>query len=174
MERLLSAYRNKIEPPLDWENRHHFPDTVKTYILQHFRKIQFRAWLDGSGNETQDIYPNFSEFSHFMTLFKLTDYNEHFKTVLDLCYPCAVHYDFYANFKSLDYDVYALMDYLDIPMEYYPRLISHRRTPTTLYLDGYYSGLSHVEKQKLFNVFSNELDFYYTLHPEERGMHMSL
>ncbi len=173
LERLLSAYRNKLEPPFNPDNRHFFPDNLKLFICQRARRDRpsedVKQW-----NVSSTWHPKFREFVYFMTLYDLSTYNEHFKPVLDLCYPCAIQYDFFANFKSLDYDVYALMDYLGISTLYYPQAISHASTPTEAYMEEYYSTLDFNTKRKLHDAFSLELQFYYSLHPEEKDMHKHL
>jgi len=172
MERLLSGYRNKLETPYNISS-HHFPDKLKGYILRQFRKVEFWKWVE-QGNQSVDIHPTFAEFLQFMLPYPLSYYNEHFKPVLNLCFPCVIHYDFYARFKSQDYDVYALMDYLGIPSAYYPHIILHKDTPIKSYLQEYYWELPAVLKAKLAQAFRTELDFYYALYPEERNMHMLL
>ena len=171
MERLLSAYRNKLEPPLRAELRTLFPDKVKAYILQHYRTAEFIEWLD---SENAEIAPSFEEFITFMGRFALSQYNEHFMPVLDLCYPCAVQYDLYLNFKSLNYDINALMDYLDIPKSYYPVEVSHREAPTSTHLNEYFRKLTRGVKERLFRVFADELQFYHALHPEEWPLYREL
>ena len=172
MERMLSAYRNKLETPYN-HSHHHFPDKLKGYILRQFRRVEFWKWVE-QRNQSVDIHPTFPEFLEFMLLYPLSYYNEHFKPVLDLCFPCAIHYDFYANFKSQDYDVYAMMDYLGIPSTYYPHTILHKGTPTGSYLQKYYQALPAVLKAQIVQTLRSELEFYYTLYPEERNMHALL
>lgn len=173
MERLVSAYRNKLEAPLNFTIRKQFPERLKAYILRTYNKKILNAWID-YGNYSIDLHPSFSDFLKFMMKFPLNIYNEHFKPLLELCYPCAVHYDFYLNFKSMEYDVYALMHYLGIPYEYYPSYVSHPEKPTARLLEHYFGSVALAEKVKLFRVFSKELEFYYSLYPEEWGMHKDL
>ena len=66
------------------------------------------------------------------------------------------------------------MDYLGIPSTYYPHIILHKDAPTKSYLQEYYKALPTVLKAKLAQAFRTELDLYYTLHPEERNMHVLL
>ena len=172
LERLLSAYRNKIEPQLDFERRHTFPEKVKMFILQCFRQGAVREWMEG--NHSTPISPTFAEFLRFMNMYPLNQYNEHFMPSLRLCSPCAVHYDFYANFKSLDYDIFAVLDYLSISTSFYPKSISHIQTPTRTLLHRYFEKLTWQQKKSIFGVFSQELQFYYSLHPEEENMHRAL
>lgn len=109
-----------------------------------------------------------------MTKFPLHVYNEHFKPTLQLCFPCAVHYDLFLNFKTLEYDVFALMQFLDIPFQYYPESIAHRNAPTGTHLEEYFKGVDVELKVKLFHAFKDELELYYSLYPEEWGMHQDL
>ena len=175
LERLLSAYRNKLESPLNYTIRRNFPERLKAYILKKFRTEEFEDWIaDDEAHTTIDIHPSFSEFLLFMTMFPMNRYNEHFKPTLQLCFPCAVHYDLFLNFKMMEYDTFALMQFLDIPFQYYPESIAHKMAPTENYLEEYFSDVDTKLKVKVFNAFRDELEFYYTIYPEEWGMHHDL
>ena len=175
LERLLSAYRNKLESPLNYTIRRNFPERLKAYILKKFRTEEFEDWIaDDEAHTTIDIHPSFSEFLLFMTMFPMNRYNEHFKPTLQLCFPCAVHYDLFLNFKMMEYDTFALMQFLDIPFQYYPESIAHKMAPTENYLEEYFSDVDTELKVKVFNAFRDELEFYYTIYPEEWGMHHDL
>ena len=173
MERLLSAYRNKLETPLNYTTRKQFPDRLKAYILRKYNSKILNAWIE-YGNYSIDLHPSFSDFLQFMVKFPLRFYNEHFKPSLDLCFPCAVHYDYYLNFKSMEYDVYSLIHFLGIPFDYYPSFFAHPEQHTSDFVESYFGGVALAEKVKLFNAFSQELEFYYSLYPEEWGMHKDL
>ena len=99
------------------ELRKHFPERLKAYILKQFRKPEFEAWI-AVNDSSIDIHPTFEEFIHFMEMFPLTFYNEHFKPSLELCSPCAINYDLFLNFKTLEYDLFALMEYLGMCSNY--------------------------------------------------------
>ncbi len=177
LERLLSAYRNKLESRLIYEQRRLFPAHIQAFILSHFRREEYRAWLSSwhtlrNSSQTTDIHPTFQEFVQFMALFPLNEYNEHFSPFLELCHPCAIHYDFYANFKTLHYDLYALMNYLTIPPSYYPSITSYYST--RLLMKEYFGQLSSEDKRHLYHKFRHELDFYCSLHPEEQYSHNHL
>ena len=124
-------------------------------------------------NDT-NIHPSFSEFVRYMSEYSFDQYNEHFVPILNLCYPCAVRYDFYANFKVLNYDVYAVMGLLNITSSLYPTQVGHPRHPTGEYLTEYYGKVAREIKQRVFDKLAPELEFYYSLYPEEHDMHKSL
>ena len=172
LERLLSAYKNKLETPLNATMRKKFPDRLKAYLLDLYAHDQLKSWISAR-QYTKDIHPTFQHLLKFMTQFSLSSYNEHFMPFVQLCFPCAVDYDLLINFKTINYDMYALMDYLNIPPSYYPAAIGHE-TPTSAYMKQYYGNISGPIKEDLFKKLEQELDFYYALQPEEEGMHRDL
>ena len=174
MERLLSAYRNKLEQPLNATLRKQFPDRLKAYILSLYDAKRLEDWIAWR-NFSVDIHPTFSHFLKFMTQFSLSSYNEHFAPFLQLCYPCAVNYDFVLNFRTLNYDMFALMAYLGIPASYYPEVIGHSTKPTTSFMTQYYQAVPGHIKAGLVDKLQQELDYYYAMYPgEENNMHTNL
>ena len=172
-ERLLSAYKNKLEQPFVSDRRGSFQTNIKLFIFNKFQHEEYRAWLN-SQNDTinpsySDIHLTFEAFVQYMNSFPLTDYNEHFIPFLKLCHPCTIHYDFYPNFKTLQYDLFAVMKYLNISSSYYSSVtVSHS---THLLMKEYYDQLSSASRLQLLERFHQELEFFYSLYPEERNSH---
>lgn len=155
-----------------YAERKHFPNDVQLFIMTLFRPKQVHAWLDSPATERHVLFPSFKEFVTYMKMFPLSDYNEHFSPFTELCYPCSIRYDFYANFKSMEYDLGAVIDYLSVPSSYYPlEGINH---DTQELMNDYYTLLSWKEKKDLFDALQKELDFYYSLYPEESNFHEKL
>ena len=102
-------------------------------------------------------------------MFPLGDYNEHFSSFTEVCHPCAINYDFYGNFKIMDYDIEAVLNYLSIPTTYYP--FDTPKHNTEQFVNDYYKLVPWKEKKALFDAFQNELDLYYSLYPEESKLH---
>ena len=144
---------------------------MKLFILRHFRHGSVWQWRQR--NQSTPLSPTFGEFLRFMSTYPLSEYNEHFMPVLDLCSPCAVYYDFYANFKSLDYDVFAVLDY-NVPKHLFCILSQRHQPHSHPYLKTYFGKLPWQQKKSIFGIFSQELQFYYSLYPEEEGMHRTL
>lgn len=119
------------------------------------------------GEQLTSIHPSFGEYIRWLNEYPDFLYNEHFRPVLELCRPCAIRYDFYANFIALDYDLYALMHYLDIPASTYPHVISHWTYSTSDFLDKYYGQLTSTEQEMMHRRLDLEMKFYYALYPEE-------
>lgn len=105
-------------------------------------------------------------------MFPLGDYNEHFAPFSELCHPCSVNYDFYANFKIMDYDIAAVLEYLSIPSSYYPVAVGSKNTAELM--NEYYRLITWREKTALFNAIRRDLDLYYSLYPEDTDSHKHL
>lgn len=166
--RVVSAYRNKIETPFELKNRAEFPNDIKQHILQMYSRKSFEQWL--WYDRLSDIHPTFGDYVRWLSAYPHSMYNEHFKSVTETCFPCAINYDIYLNFKTYDYDLYALMDYLDIPRTYYPRVIAHPEHSTSEYVAEYLGQLSDEERDMLRERLRIDIDFYYSLYPEEKGV----
>ncbi len=76
--------------------------------------------------------------------------------------------------KTMDYDIFALMEFLGIPSNYSPPVVAHRRTPTVDYLSEYFRSVPDVVKDDLYHALSQELEFYFQMQPEEQGMHKEI
>jgi len=171
LERLLSGYRNKLESPLNITMVKKFPNRLKAYILTLLDKKRIAAWAKEK-NYSRDIHPSFSETLDFMTMFNLSAYNEHFIPFMQLCHPCAVNYDVYLNLKTINYDVFALMDYFKIPSKYYPPV--PRSHLTSDLMTSYFKAVKEPLRNKFYKKFSREMEFYYKAYPEEADMHLDL
>ncbi|CAI8038046.1 Carbohydrate sulfotransferase 14 [Geodia barretti] len=172
LERLLSAYRNKLEYPVVYGERKHFPSNLQLFIMSLFRPRQIQVWLESLPEKRHTIFPSFKEFVTYMKMFPLGDYNEHFAPFYELCQPCSVNYDFYGNFKIMDYDITSVLEYLSIPLSYYPAFVRSKNTMELV--NEYYRLIPWREKTALFNAFRKDLNLYYSLYPEETGAHKQL
>ena len=177
MERLVSAYLNKIAKPINPSQRIKIENGVerlKLDILSQLRHEEYNAWLKNGTNTIS--YPTFSEYVQFLNLVNLKTINQHFRPIIYFCHPFAVSYNFYGNFKLLPNDANAVLEYLKINSSYYDneRFISHISYKTSDLVAKYFSELTISQKRALFHVFADELDFYYSLYPEEKDHHLNL
>ena len=170
MERLLSAYRDKLEHPLIINNK--FEEIYKQKILRTFRLKEYNHWLKNGQKET--IYPTFPEYVQYLNTMNLKKTNDHFKPVIHLCHPCAINYNFYGNFKLYQGDADSLLKQFKLNSSYYKNEPSHTWYKTSDSVHKYFSELTVSQKRLLYHSYADELDFYYSLYPEERDSHLNL
>ena len=177
MERLVSAYNSKISKFVNTtliEDK--FSEGLKNTILDMFRPTEHKAWL--KNGKKGPMYPTFSEYVQYLIKQNIKTINEHFQPVISLCHPCAIDFNFYGNFKNLPDEAETLLNTLKINSTlYYDRegsYISHKGYKTSEVVTKYFSKLTDQQKKSLFNFYKEELEFYYTLYPEERDSHLRL
>lgn len=160
-ERVLSAYRNKIEHPLitDPEEQSIW-DEVRYSILNSYR-MSFNVKM---AKEKEDVYPTFSEFIHFLYDSDPVEMNEHYKPMVELCQPCAVDYNFVGNFGNIRSDADAILNHLNIDPSLFWDRGKHSK-PTTSYVQKYYSTLQPADFRRLEERFGSDIALYEYLFP---------
>ena len=172
LERLVSGFRNKIEPPFsDMSVR--FPNYIKLTILQKFRNTEFEKWMN---SETKyNLSVTFEEFILYFVNSDLTKINPHLKPIVHTCHPCRIRYNFYGNFRMFSGDALMAMQHLHIDSKFYRNKSLHSSSQqTSSYLGQYYDQLSKTLKVRLYRALRDELDFYYVLYPRERNSHVAI
>ena len=172
LERLASAFRSKIErynltgryrdtPHYNWARRQ---------ILEGTHPIQFKMWImDGM----KPIAISFSDFIDYWLEPKNREfkYDDHFMSMLQICQPCRTRFNYYGNFHHFERDAQVLIDKigassLDLRQGYYSE-----ETATDQRMKSYYSTLSDEQKRAVLRKMALELEFHYTIFPEERDSH---
>lgn len=175
LERIVSGYRNKIEPPLNFEKQDSFPHKVKKEILMRFRLGEFLQWQKISKTRQYNITVSFPEFVLYLVNTASEELNEHFRASMDICHPCVVGFDFYGNFRNYSQDSQALIKKFKADPRFYRDESLHSNSDqTSQLLSHYFNQLTSREKVKLLGVWYDELAFYYTLYPLEQFSHATL
>lgn len=172
LERLVSGFRNKIEPPFN-DMSVQFPNYIKLTILQRYRTAEFEKWMDSKTKHNLSV--TFKEFVLYYVNSDLTKINPHLKPVIHTCHPCRVRYNFYGNFRTYSQDALMAMQRLNIDSKYYRNKSLHSSSQqTSSYLGQYYDQLSDALKVRLYSKLRQELKFYYMLYPRERDSHIAI
>jgi hypothetical protein len=161
IERLVSAYRNKIEHPAsDNPSEHTIWDGIRARILQ-----KHRGPAQGN-NVTGPPYPTFSEFIHFLGASDPADMNEHYKPMTALCQPCSVHYNYVGNFATLRRDANRILQYLHINTSWFWDRGKHFSNPTNNYVNKYYDQLTTEDIEIIEKVvLVDDIQHYKHLFP---------
>lgn len=117
-ERLLSAYRNKLE-----DNRpsaKYFQARIGRYIIKKYRTNPSNFSLNTGSDVT------FREFIQYLISEALAstndeDINEHWRPIYKMCLPCTIDYNFIVKYEHLIEDAEMLLDLIkatniDFPM----------------------------------------------------------
>ena len=168
LERLLSAYLNKLSHPIPKQDKlTGFLATARSIVKAHNPDL-YRAWMSDSNN-TQPIYLDFESYLKWIIRSSNYTLNEHFAPLVVLAQPCRVKYNFYGNFKSFSWDMNGVVEKLHAPKEYFIHRQSEQNTK--VHVIEKYSEVSTEVKQQLLQHIYEDMDFYYSLFPEEAGSH---
>ena len=160
MERLVSAYRNK----LDNDKTVDYFKALQINIIRNYRKK--RKYVKNKARLKTALHPAFTEFIDFMVETPFGNMDDHFLPVTNICQPCSIYYDFFANFQLLSYDIEKIFHLLDIPRSYYRHSVEHPSQPTQQLVSEYFSQLTDEQMMRLTNKMSLEQNFYQSLYPE--------
>ena len=160
MERLVSAYRNK----LDNDETVDYFKALQINIIRNYRKK--RKYVKNKARLKTALHPTFPEFIDFMVETPFGNMDDHFLPITEICQPCLIHYDFYANFQLLSYDMESIFHLLDIPRSYYLHSVEHPSQPTQQLVPEYFSQLSDEQMMRLTSKLFLEQKFYQSLYPE--------
>ena len=192
LERLVSAYCDKIEHPITYNKTllrgskdeaqvrsALFPKDLdlfeghRRWILSKYHPAELKSWVKCRGKCV--LQPSFSDYVRWIVDSDDFRLNEHFAPIIVDALPCVVQYSFYANFKNYSREVKLLMRKFKIGSQFFIDHSSHAPgQETSTKLHHYYSQLSPHLKRDLFEHMFQELDFYYHLYPEEQWSHTEL
>lgn len=158
VERLVSAYRNKIEHPItNVLSERSIWDDIRTTILQRYREVT---------SMIEPPFPTFSEFVHFLSDSDPADMNEHYKPMTSLCQPCSVHYHYVGNFATLRRDADRILQHLHINSSWFWDRGRHFSNPTQNIVEKYYSQLATEDIELIEETFlKDDILLYKYLFP---------
>lgn len=147
-ERVLSAYRNKLEDTLP--SAKYFQARVGRYIIKNYRPNATKLDLENGDNVT------FREFVQYLIREGIHNEaaNEHWKPVYELCYPCLINYTFIGKYEQLDEDSDVILKMVNAPSILFPRSKSGQ---TSERLNQYLRQLSLKDIEELYRIY--EFDF---------------
>ena len=180
LERLASGYRSKVERfPLSGLklDSPHF-NWLRMDIYRATHPQEFQLWKMERGKTNVNVsFPDFIDYwTHNPVVNKVDGYlDEHFLMISEMCQPCRTRFDFYGNFRHFTRDARVLIDkvggsYSDLRQGYY----SDDTLSTDERMKLYYSTLSQSQKTDVIRKMALELEFHYTIFPEERGSHKQI
>ncbi|XP_032678228.1 carbohydrate sulfotransferase 11-like [Odontomachus brunneus] len=149
LERLLSAYRDKLEHMKGRE-----------YYYKRFgRRIAFKYRLPG--NETK-LEPTFEEFLRFIVNEKFFD--EHWTPYYQTCEPCAVRYDYILKFETLDRDENFFIQDANLSEHLYEKNYVRNMNPygttTREILSEYIKKIPRSLLEEIYKIYENDYKLF--------------
>ncbi|KAG6457331.1 carbohydrate sulfotransferase 11 [Manduca sexta] len=149
-ERLLSAFRNKLEG--DTQSAKYFQDRVGRRIIKAFRENPTNESLE-LGNDV-----TFKEFALFLTnkSEELADVvnNEHWQPITNLCHPCLIKYTLVGKYETLIDDSLLALHTINASHIPFPRLAHTSGTSEKLYT--YFSQLDLPLIRRLYKMYKHD------------------
>lgn len=174
LERLVSAFRHRLEAPLDFNGAYNKTfEMIKRSILEDSKPQEFSHWMKSNGSSKLTV--DFQTYIRWIVKMPNEKLNEHFIPMIHMSQPCRLRYNFYGNFKQISAEIKLVMQKFDVPSSYFhDKSYYASGHGTATLLQKYYSQLDPKVKLALLKDFSTELDFYYHLFPEDRHTHIDL
>ncbi|KAH8293155.1 hypothetical protein KR044_007053, partial [Drosophila immigrans] len=154
-ERLLSAYRNKLEGGSP--SARYFQSRVGRQIVRELRPAASNESLE-QGNDVQ-----FGEFVEYLLRPELsrvnqTDYNEHWEVIAKLCNPCVMKYNVVGKYDTL-LDDSALALYLSGTKNLtFPT--GHKPSSTKANLRNYFDPLPIGAIRRLYEIYEEDFRLF--------------
>lgn len=157
LERLLSAYRNKFERA--WSD--YFPRRYGRHIVRQQRGANAsRRALDTGRGVT------FDEFLRYVASLDTGDhgaaFNEHWRPLAKLCFPCQLRYDLLGSYDTLERDSRLVLRRagLDTRVAFPSRRRTYSSEPTAALMRRYYGNVSDALMERLRRVYSEDMALF--------------
>lgn len=164
--RVLSAYRNKLEPNGTYESTH--SNSSKKYYWRN--RIGSKILKQYRGAETANEYMEhperyeltFKEFVDFISTHarKPSLNDRHWQRMAEICYPCDIEYDYIAKVETLPEDsiYFLLSNGFSSHLQNYANHATNSSSLTSVLQ--YYSSLSEESKDKLYQRYKVDFQLF--------------
>ncbi|KAL0119826.1 hypothetical protein PUN28_007926 [Cardiocondyla obscurior] len=150
LERLLSAYRDKLE---HMQNREYYYKRFGRRIVLKYRQ---------PGNATTKLEPTFAEFLRFIVSEK--HFDEHWIPYYRTCEPCIIRYDYILKFETLERDQNFLIQETNLSEYLHERNYSQNINPMGVtnrkILHEYIQGISRSLLDEVNKIYENDYKLF--------------
>ncbi|XP_046485014.1 carbohydrate sulfotransferase 11 isoform X2 [Neodiprion pinetum] len=150
-ERLLSAYRDKLE---NMESRKYYYNKYGRHITQKYRQ------KPAASNTKRE--PTFTEFLRFITKEKYFD--EHWAPYNQFCRPCALNYDYILKFETFKRDEDFLIQELELNQYLYTKNnvknVNPQGATTTMISKKYFQSVPKMLLEEVYRVYEKDFNLF--------------
>ena len=152
-ERLLSAFRDKFE-------------TYTTSLYSKMGREIIGKVRKSSENLNSNELPSFGEFTEYLsTLPDTPQWDVHWRPSHQVCYPCAIDYDYVGRFETVKEDADHILQQLKLDkMVEFP---SFSGSQTSKKLTKYYSQLPRDRIEKIIEIYRTDFEMFNYDFPDE-------
>lgn len=152
-ERLLSAFRDKFE-------------TYTTSLYSKMGREIVGKVRKSSENKNGNELPSFDEFTDYLsTLPDNPQWDMHWRPTHQVCYPCAIDYDYVGRFETVKEDADYILQQLELDkMAEFP---SFSGSKTSKRLRKYYSQIPRKRIEKLIEIYRPDFEMFNYDFPDE-------
>lgn len=152
-ERLLSAFRDKFE-------------TYTTSLYSQLGREIVGKLRKSSESKNSNKLPSFDEFTEYLsTLPDNPQWDMHWRPIHQVCYPCAIDYDYVGHFETVKEDADYILQQLKLDkMAEFP---SFSGSKTSKRLTKYYSQIPRKRIEKLIEIYRPDFDMFNYHFPDE-------
>ncbi|XP_064118389.1 carbohydrate sulfotransferase 11-like [Macrobrachium nipponense] len=148
-ERLISAFRDKFEG----KGSTHYKKNYAYHIMKNYRKNINTSEIPVSGDGL-----TFSEFVTYIINLSRSNYDEHWKSYADSCYPCGIHYDVIAKYETMAEDSKRFLNLIKAPSNlHFPK---YAPTNTSKLISSYMAKLSTHQRKALYSVYEKDFKMF--------------
>ncbi|XP_033745750.1 carbohydrate sulfotransferase 14-like [Pecten maximus] len=151
LERILSAYRNKLVPT----GTHYQFGNIRKIIVKRYR-------ANTSPNSEGEYVVNFLEFVKFLIDEKPEYYNSHWRRYTSLCLPCVIKYDFVGKYETINRDADFILKEIGVPpnIRFPQRSETYKTVATVKTFEKFYSQIPTEYIRKLMNIYQSDYDLF--------------
>ena len=153
IERVISAYRDKLETEAD------------TYFVRHYGKQIVLKYGKGKHGMIRRLKPTFSEFVQFLLTEK--PWNPHWNTYHSVCIPCFIEYDYIGKLEDMHEDTEHIFNIIfgeatsQKAIEAFPKRNSSKKSGKYVNASQkYLSQLTCEQLEGLHEMFAQDLALY--------------
>lgn len=165
-DRLVSAYRNKLEDSYAQEDGSYFYKTYGRRIVERFRINRVTDKRKGEENSLKNMVigkePTFPEFVDYLIHTDPEDYDEHWRPVVIHCHVCQFHFDYIIKYEHFEEEINFLIDVMQedgrLPHNFKLTWENRGNTNKNTVVE-YLKQLSEEQVMQLFDKY--RLDFLY-------------
>jgi hypothetical protein len=165
LERMMSAYKDKLEVPLSsGKELNNYLKGIIAHFLSANDHTRILKKVVSKGKAVP--YVNFTDFMMYLSGEKLPKLDQHLMPIYLLCNPCAVNYTFYGNVHSLTNDIHQALQEVGAPEWLYKERIEHSKLSVSDMMELYFGQLSPKERTRLKEEFKRKTGYSFEAAPK--------